>query len=98
MGDDVVLQGRIKQVIGVEIETSPLDGLLGSALEQLRCGVAEQLGDVDLFDSTLGLGTAGRDAAGLVTEETGEEIVEGSQAPKARASSRSLPFGEVDLT
>ena len=50
MPNDVVLQGRVEEMLAVEVEASPLDRGLGSALQQLARGVAEELRDVDPLD------------------------------------------------
>src|SRR6266566_2370025 len=99
MANDVVLEGRVQEMLAVEVEVSPFDGSLRGPLQQLARRVAEELRDVDALDLALGGRRPARAAAGgrlSVPEEVGEEVVEQTAAAATEAA-RHLLFGDVDL-
>jgi len=81
MANDVVAEGRVQEVVGVEVEASPLERCLRRPLQQLARRVAEELGDVDPLDLPGGRG----DAPGWpsLVEDVGEELVEEAAATEA---------------
>ena len=58
MANDVVAERRVQEVVGVEVEASPLERRLGGPLQQLARRVAEELCDVDPLDLPGGRGDA----------------------------------------
>jgi hypothetical protein len=92
MADDIVAKGRMQEMVGVEVEASPLERRLRRALQQLAGGVAEELGDVDPFNLPGGCRDPPR--RWCLPEEVGEELVE--QAAAAEAARHPL-FGEIEL-
>ena len=92
VANDVVAERRVQEVVGVEVEASPLERRLRRALQQLAGGVAEELGDVDPFDLPGGCRDPPR--RWRLAEEVGEELVK--QAAAAEAARHPL-FGEIEL-
>jgi hypothetical protein len=89
----------MKEMLGVEVEASPIHRSFRRALQQVARRVAEELGDVDLLDLAFGLLSRAPTDAGGVACETLEEIVEqAASAETAFGSRRQAAFGEVDLT
>jgi hypothetical protein len=97
MAHDIVLKGRVKQVIRVEVQTPPLDSRMRRPPQELARRVAEELGHVDPLDlSSWGGGSlrAPSGRARSVAEEVREEVVE--QAATAESPRHPL-LREVDL-
>jgi hypothetical protein len=66
----------VEQVLGVEVETAPLDGGLRRSLKQVAGRVAEELGDVDLFHPRFRGGHSAARCCRRLREEAREEVVE----------------------
>jgi hypothetical protein len=75
-----VLERGVEQVFTGQVQVAPLDGLLGRALQQLRRGGGEELGDVHLL--RLPPGGRSTDPGAPLVEEPVKEIVE--EAPTAQ--------------
>jgi hypothetical protein len=95
VANDAVLERRVKQMVAVEVEASPLDGGPSSVLEQLARRIAEELRDVDALNLPL-LGRRRQAAAtGAVAEEIREEVVE--QTAASETAGHPL-LGQIELT
>jgi hypothetical protein len=82
-----VLQRRVKEVLARQVEASPLDRLLGRALQELRRGVAKELGNVHLLGLSLRNCPAPANPQWLFLKEPVEEVVEEAAASTQRGSS-----------
>jgi hypothetical protein len=91
--DDVVLQGRVQQMVAVEIEAAPVERSLRGGLKRPAGRVAEELRHVDPLDLTLG---RRRPLCGRAVEEVRRRTRRRGSHGRRMGSASAL--GEVDLT
>src|SRR6266566_539545 len=95
VADDVVLERRVQQVVGVQVEAAPLERRLRAPLKKLARRVAEELRYVDSLDLALRR-WAPRSRAAAFAEEIREEVVEEAAASTAEPAHAFL--GQIDVT
>src|ERR687884_1114343 len=69
-----------------QVETTPLNRLLGCALQKLACGLAKELSYVHLLCLPSGDHPTLTSSEGLFVEESAEEVVEETAASQRGAS------------
>ena len=87
--DHLVAKGSVQEVIRVEFEAPPRRGRLRGPLEELPRRVAEQLGDVDLFDPRRGRTAPG--AAGAPPKRPPAPAAESEKKREKKSSNIPSP-------